>query len=745
MVRRFFSLLSLLSIAAVLLAYTGPGNRTVTQTVETCHALILECSWRADKGWRWRQTGNDWMCANESKPWLAWPKLTGQSCAAGNEGEERWTQDVTSDTTTVTYLPVPVSGIVTCGLPGSAGWCRGGLTQTLTASEPIPGYVVRFFENAGGTICDPADAASVTCSRSISQQGMNSDSFWAVSSFGDTSLMQPYSWKLDSVLPTNLTSFPAPDGLNGWYVSPVSGSISGSDATSGIDLAGYRWRVDGGAWQNGTPIAIPSDGTHTVNTETRDIAGNTASQVVIIRIDQTPPSVTIPTFPDGHNGWYVTHPTITLTATDATSGIATTAFDGFGSDSVTLPDGVHPLTAIAQDMAGNTWAISETVRVDTQPPVLAPAMTAPAASGWHTSVVTAAANASDSISGLALVEYRVNTGAWQPGSSVTIAEDGEYVIQFRAADNAGNQVTGAPMQFRLDQTKPASAFSNPPEGSTTKISGAFTFSGASADTLSGLDLAEISLDNGATWQPLTLAAGNWSYTWDTRLVRDGTYTILARAVDRAGNRENTARVQVIAANAPPRIELQDSWWLWETGRVRVRIGDIPIQSVTIQISCAPHHQDVTLRYIEDTLPSEIQWDRRCGEGAYAAESGDYPVTATVCDTWGRCHTANGVIKVPIIAPPVPTLTPMPASETLIQPPAPSPSVTQVASVQAAAPVTNEPAPMITKFGLPGATLRWWHISALAGLLAFAAVSLSDPRPRALFRLAESVRKIGESR
>ena len=625
---------------------------------------------------------------------------------------------------------------------------RGGLTQTFTASEPIPGYVVRYFEAASGTICDPADAAGVTCSRAIASQGSLSESAWAVSSFGDTSLMQSYSWKLDIGLPANTTSIPAPGGLNGWHKSVVSVSISGADSVSGIDPSGYRYRINSGAWQAGTSFTITSDGVYSIETEARDVAGNASNQAAAIRLDQTAPTISIPTSPDGSNGWYVTRPTITLAASDATSGIAWAVFDGYGADTVaSLPDGVHPLTASAQDIAGNAWAISEMVRVDTQPPALAPMITAPAPSGWHTSSVTASANARDSISGLALVEYRVNTGAWQPGSSVTIADDGEYVIQFRAADNAGNQVTGAPMQFRLDQTKPTSAFSNPPEGSTTKISGAFTFSGAFADALSGLDLAEISLDNGATWQPLTLASGNWSYAWDTRLVRDGTYTILARAVDRAGNRENTARVQVIAANAPPRIELQDSWWLWEAGRVRVRVGDIPVQAVTIQISCAPHHQDVTLRYTVDTLPSEIQWDRRCGERAYAAESGDYPVTATVCDTWGRCHSASGFIRVPFFAPNIPTSTPAPAPEAVIQPPAIRPAAIPTA-LQAAAPVViDELVPVaVVKSGLPGIVLRWWHLSAIAGLLlAFAVVSLSDPRPRALFRLAESVRKIGENR
>lgn len=743
MIRRLFPLLSLLSIAAVLFGYTGPGNRTVTQTVETCKVFILECSYKTNGGWRWRQTGNDWMCANESKPWLAWPKLGSQSCSAGNEGDERWSQESSSDTTTVTYPPVSFAQSLACAMPGNAGWCRGGLTQTLIADEPIPGHVVRFFENAGGTICDPADAAGVTCSRAITLQGTQSESAWAVSSFGDTSLMQTYSWKLDTGLPASTTTVPAPGGLNGWHKSAVSVSISGVDGVSGIDPSGYRYRINGGTWQAGTAFTLTADGVYSIETEARDLAGNASNRAATVRIDQTPPGVSIPTSPDGNDGWYVTQPTITLTASDATSGIASAVFDGYGADTVTLPDGVHPLTAIAQDNAGNTWAVSDVVQVDTQPPALAPAMTTPAPSGWHTSAVTVTANASDSISGLALVEYRVGSGAWQPGSSVTVVNDGEYVIQFRAVDVAGNQALSAPQSFRLDQTAPTSAFDSLPPA---KVSGVLVIPGNSFDALSGLSLAEISLDDGATWQPLSLDGGRWSYSWDTRQARDGAYTILVRATDQADNRETPIRASVIVGNAPPRIELEKWWWLWDTGRLRVRVGDIPIQSVTVQISCSPYHQDVTLRYTAETLPAEIRWDRRCGEGAYAAESGDYPVTATVCDAWGRCHTASGLIRVPFFPSDIPSSTPVPApEEAVIQPPSARPAAIPTTSPQPVVFVPPAPAATAARSGLPGIVLRWWHLSAIAGLLVFAAVSLSDPRPRALFRLAESVRKIGENR
>jgi hypothetical protein len=88
------------------------------------------------------------------------------------------------------------------------------------------------------------------------------------------------------------------------------------------------------------------------------------------------------------------------------------------------------------------------------------------------------------------------------------------------------------------------------EGSTTTISGVVTFSGVSLDTLSGLSEAEVSLDGGNTWQPLQMTGNDWSFTWNTTSVPNGTYDLLVRASDQAGNLENTAKITVVVFNQP---------------------------------------------------------------------------------------------------------------------------------------------------------------------------------------------------
>ena len=143
---------------------------------------------------------------------------------------------------------------------------------------------------------------------------------------------------------------------------------------------------------------------------------------------------------------------------------------------------------------------------------------------------------------------------------------------------------------------------------------------------------QISLDKGNSWQSLSLIGDRWSYEWDTRHVPDGTYTILARTNDVAGNIENGAHTTVVVANEPPKVKVQDWWWSWQAGQIKVKAAIVPIKETTITISCAPYHKDVVLHFNNDHgVPDELQWDRHCGEGAYAADSGDYPVTVQACD------------------------------------------------------------------------------------------------------------------
>jgi hypothetical protein len=227
------------------------------------------------------------------------------------------------------------------------------------------------------------------------------------------------------------------------------------------------------------------------------------------------------------------------------------------------------------------------------------------------------------------------------------------------------------------------------------------------------------------------------------LVRDGLYTILVRAEDKAGNLENTAKVRIIVGNRPPKVDIQASWWLWEAGKVQVQERQIGLRDVTLRISCAPYHPDVILTYTGQNFPTELHWDRQCGNGAYAAESGDYSVTLTACDVFGHCAEAVGAIKVPLIAPPVPTWTPT-VEPTKVETPAHIRKATLVPTAQKMIVPTVQPtvtaasAPVFSP-RTPASPIGVFALSAFA--LGFCFVAITDKRPRALHRLAQTIKKL----
>ena len=75
------------------------------------------------------------------------------------------------------------------------------------------------------------------------------------------------------------------------------------------------------------PFALTGDAVHTLVVTTTDIAGNTNTQTFTIKIDSTAPTVS-ESFSGaaGANGWYIGAGNDTLTANDATSGIASVTY-----------------------------------------------------------------------------------------------------------------------------------------------------------------------------------------------------------------------------------------------------------------------------------------------------------------------------------------------------------------------------------------------------------------------------------
>ena len=725
---------TLLSVAVVAVAwagFTGP-NRTSTKEVRNPSKDQWYCN-KSGYPTCTFATGNPCSDAGGSHPSAnaqirvcGWPS-PGNSC-----GCDKGYKEVTVD-----LPPATVGGSENCDSPGNNGWCRGGASLELSASEPVSGYVIEGIEgNPGGLLCDPADSSSVGCSYSVAGEGNFTIEYWALSSYGDTSEKALAELKVDGSPPSiTLSVTGGSPGGGGWYRSgTLDVSASGVDAVSGVVASEVS--IDGGGWTGSAQVS--GEGVHRVSARVLDGAGNQATDEAEIRIDGTPPNLS----PEvsgtkGRDGWYISSVSVSASASDDLSGIANVEVsDGSGGwqagPLVISTDGTHNPQYRAEDIAGNQSTDSTEVRIDRTPPSLSPELSGTMGrNGWYISPVSVLASASDNLSGVAKVEISYGTSGWQTGPLV-ISSDGTHNPKYRAEDIAGNERKEDGPTIKIDAHPPESAFINPPEGSDTWVSGVIPLIGQSSDPTSGLNAVEISYDEGQSWSSLERASGDWRTSWDSSGLPDGTYIILARASDVAGNLESTARVTLRLDNLAPLVDIPDKWPVSEQGTLTIEERGVGLDGVEVLISSG----DTLLlsrTYAEDEVPPVVKWDGRKSDGTLAAP-GEYAAVVYAWDKVGNRGSDSGMIVVSEAelesAPAVPVqAAPAQPSNSNPQPAVFTPAARE--SEAETAPIQAQP---------------WiWPAIAWIGLLsAVGFTKIADPRAKALRSLHDDFLVISNS-
>lgn len=192
-------------------------------------------------------------------------------------------------------------------------------------------------------------------------------------------------------------------------------------------------------------------------------------------------------------------------------------------------------------------ATAATSTADTQAPSVA--MTSPGASSTVSGTVSVAVNATDNV-GVAKVELRVNgalvatdtsapyTFAWNSANTA----NGMASLTATAFDTAGNAGTTAALQVNVanlaDVVAPVVSFGSPVTG--TRVSGNVTVRVSASDNAGASGITMTLAINGTTVS--TATGGSLSYTWNTRKLSPGSYTLTAIARDRAGNQSATSIV-----------------------------------------------------------------------------------------------------------------------------------------------------------------------------------------------------------
>jgi hypothetical protein len=449
----FIVLFVALSIVTPVLAdYLGP-NRSVTQTVGVCKIVLNECQYvEAKEDWR-NKNVEDWLCSNESKPWQAYSSNS-RTCNAGNNGYQYWSREESSQETIVTYPPATIAGsLQNCSIQN--GWCVSTPELFLSSNEPVSGYSILAIE---GTLNGQTFACSAANCNIPLNEGDNNFTYWAISSWGDSSTMGAFTARVDTVPPNLSLDISGSSGANGWYVSPVTLMPIGSDSVSG--LAGALLSVDSGVWQSSVTL---NEGVYDIAVTASDNAGNVSNASTTIAIDITTPSINVSVSGTaGKNSWYKSSVQVSAVAGDATSGVGTFEVSADGgsyqsyTSSIAFSDGHHTIQFKAIDNAGN---VTETPLQEFYVDTIAPSIELP--TSWELGK-KAHYGVQDHGSGLAdlrLViededERYAKVALNMPVSGATYSKDinwngefkdktvappGTYLVWLKASDLAGNE------------------------------------------------------------------------------------------------------------------------------------------------------------------------------------------------------------------------------------------------------------------------------------------------------------------
>jgi hypothetical protein len=173
---------------------------------------------------------------------------------------------------------------------------------------------------------------------------------------------------VETTPPTTTANVSGSVGTAGWYVGPVTVTLSASDPDQAPTSLITTYRLDGGpstTYDPAHPLVIATNSVHTLTYQSSDPAGNVeATQTQVIRVDQTAPLTTVTgTGQAGSSNWYNGPVTVTLSPRDDVSGVAATQYslDGgatwIAATSVTLNSGtVYTLSYRSIDIAGNIEA-----------------------------------------------------------------------------------------------------------------------------------------------------------------------------------------------------------------------------------------------------------------------------------------------------------------------------------------------------------------------------------------------------
>jgi hypothetical protein len=431
----------------------------------------------------------------------------------------------TASTSVTVNLDQTPPSITATAFPGAnaAGWNNTPVTITFVCSDSTSGVAV----------CPQT--------QTVSSDGQNQVVSGTARDVAGNTASASVTVSLDQTPPTITAAVsPAPNAA-GWNNTNPTVTFTCSDSLSGIANCPASQTIT-----NETAAQVVS-GTATDN------AGNSAIASATIKLDKTPPSVTIASPPNGSS---ISLSTVSIglngSESDNLSGVSQVTCNGSpaavsGSSftcTVLLTQGPNSISVQATDVAGNTSSSPLSLTYAPAPQI---AITSPAnLSVTNLTPVTVTGTVNDPAATITLN----GIAAPQSGGGFAIPVplvEGLNVLT-AVATNAGGVASTATVQVTLDTLPPHITIDSPANGSTTTAA-SVTVTGLANDVVVGTVNAQ---DVQVTVNGIAAQVANRSYSAGNVPLAFGANLIQASARDRAGNATTTSStVTRVPPSQPP--------------------------------------------------------------------------------------------------------------------------------------------------------------------------------------------------
>lgn len=296
-------------------------------------------------------------------------------------------------------------------------------TVELIATDEHSGVAQTFYSLNGSDFVEGT-------SFEVSEEGINTISFYSVDQAGNVEEVKIAEVKIDSVTPVTTSN------ADGEWHQEFAMELTATDTQSGVAQTFYS--VNGSEFAEGTSFTVIKEGINVISFYSVDHAGNTEEvKTAEVKIDFSAPE----TVSNIEDKWLKEEFAVELTATDNLSGVASTSYSANGSEytvgtSFTVnEEGINEIQFFSTDLAGNKEEAKKAqVKIDKTAPKVSWSLKDEVALGSKMPITYMA---SDALSGIASEKLTVNGVEVANGKTVFFYLPGNYKIQVTVTDQAG--------------------------------------------------------------------------------------------------------------------------------------------------------------------------------------------------------------------------------------------------------------------------------------------------------------------